>query len=258
MSETSDNPFVYGPCTVCASEYRILLRYVGTARTKKRVPLYMCLACGSFSCANNYKEDDCQLKADAQYHVGLVGQKARAFKELAEFLRHHAIPGPAADIGCAVGVLANALHEVTKDAHGYDLNPYAIEEGKRLFPHLAERLHCAPFGSDGRKFAVITLVDTMEHVAEPIPLMQTIAEHLLPGGLVYITVPRLDRDKWSHLKAPSIYEFNEASPLGDVDVHVTHFSRDGLSKLGENAGLQVLLTMAFPWPMNETLFIKPK
>ena len=243
------NPFAFGPCPVCGSDYLTYLRDVRAVRLGRDVPLRVCLHCRSFTCAAGYVEGDQELRDDAQYHTKFIDQKTQQYRWLLDMLRRG---DSLADVGCGIGTLCNAAKGMWPTVVGYDINPHAIECGKKLFPGLD--LRYGPFGYDGAVFDTVTVVDTLEHIAEPIPFIQTVVSHLSPGGFLYITVPLLDEDKY-HWLAES--KEKDGSPFADCAVHVTHFSRPGLVMLCEHAGLRRESTTPQGWPRDGELFFKP-
>jgi hypothetical protein len=80
-----ESPFTYGRCEVCDSSHKILLRHVGTARTKRKIPLFYCMDCESMTCIDDYMESKDQLIADVEYNVNLVDMKIEHFARTAAF-----------------------------------------------------------------------------------------------------------------------------------------------------------------------------
>ena len=216
------------------------------------------------SCAAGYVEDDEMLKACAPYHAQYVEQKRDLWKSLALLLKEQATHlgtdlVPCAEIGCGLGGLTDALRQQIGHTTGYDINPHIVEAGRKLFPKTV--LLNRRFGEDGFRFGLVASVDTFEHMAEPFKVLKRVVESLLPGGLFYLFVPRVDEQHWTHLATESVEDqmiFSTASPFHDMDVHVTHFSTPGLAAFGERAGLQVVQDFATQmWPMNGILYRKP-
>ena len=138
---------------------------------------------------------------------------------------------------------------------GYDINPHAIKLGNKHFPSLD--LRCADIASDDCTFGLLTLVDMLEHIKTPLPFMQSVVRKCAAGGLVYISVPRLDEDKWQSFTEPTEdqYTWSTASPFHDNDVHVVHYSTKGLIELGGRVGLSVVGDFNnLGWPLNGVLF----
>jgi 2-polyprenyl-6-hydroxyphenyl methylase/3-demethylubiquinone-9 3-methyltransferase len=108
------------------------------------------------------------------------------------------------DIGCGAGLLSEALAQAGCDVLGLDAAAEAIAAatahaaGKNLT--LAYRAGTAEdLVAEGEKFPVITALEVIEHVADPVQFLQTLAALLEPGGLLFIST--LNRSRRSYLTA---------------------------------------------------------
>lgn len=100
------------------------------------------------------------------------------------------------DIGCGDGGFLVLAKDQGFNVFGIDLDDRAIRFARnaRNIEHVVtgkwEILQSKECWKD---FDAITLFDTLEHVSSPASLAATAYELLKPGGLIGITVPRLDR-----------------------------------------------------------------
>jgi SAM-dependent methyltransferase len=109
------------------------------------------------------------------------------------------------DIGCGEGGFMALAQRHGFVVSGLDLDERAVTYAKTR--HLLERVACARWETlhtmgDWKEFDVITVFETLEHVASPVSLMDTVYDLLKCGGSVVITVPRLDR--WPQLFDPAV------------------------------------------------------
>jgi 2-polyprenyl-6-hydroxyphenyl methylase/3-demethylubiquinone-9 3-methyltransferase len=96
------------------------------------------------------------------------------------------------DVGCGAGLLAEALAKGGADVLGLDAAAEAIAaaeahaQGQNL--RLAYRAGSAEaLLAEGQKFPVITALEVIEHVAEPVAFLKTLGALLEPGGLLFIS-----------------------------------------------------------------------
>lgn len=122
------------------------------------------------------------------------------------------------DIACGVGYGSCYLAEKAKKVVGMDISAEAIDWACRYFA----RDNVSFLRADGQapwpvdeKFDVITTFETMEHLRSPESFVVNVHEHLLPGGVVIISVPNGPRD----LKRTN-------NPY-----HLHHFDRGDLERL---------------------------
>jgi SAM-dependent methyltransferase len=135
------------------------------------------------------------------------------------------------DIGCGTGTLLRAAVNVGWDALGTEVAPAAVEAVR------AEGLDAvlgttAELGLPAASFDVVSMIEVIEHVAEPDRLLADAARLLRPGGVLYLTTPhgrslsaRMLGAGWSavtppdHLQLFSIAGLSAALDRNDLEVH---------------------------------------
>ena len=123
----------------------------------------------------------------------------------------------------AVGVEpSRALCAAARALHGIDLLAGVL-------PHPA---------LDGRRFDLVCLVDVLEHVSDPVALLQAAAVHLAPAGVLVLVTPdvgsvaaRLLRARWWHFRL----------------AHVGYFDRRSLERAIVRAGLAPISVRRAKW-----------
>ena len=135
----------------------------------------------------------------------------RAMKEatyrsfLARVARHRR-GGALLDVGCALGFLLSAARRAGYEPYGVDRNASAVARARAEFGERVDdqELEARPF--PGVLFAVVTLVDVLEHVSDPAALLAAVAERLEPDGVLALLLPnaasltaRVLGNAWPHL-----------------------------------------------------------
>lgn len=200
--------------------------------------------------AHSYLTD----KYDLRNIVGLVG-RAREH----EIMRALQLTSDDVllDVGCASGRQVFMAAPYIKKGVGVDIAKgftdaaaaFAAEKGIKNteFVHVdAEHL---PF-PDG-SFTKLICSEVIEHIPDPMPLLNEIKRVLVPGGTAVFTVPNLNSrgTLWKRM----VYGFKEPpfSPLSDFsmdgihehgDAHVHQFTIPRFRKLIEDAGFSVSYT----------------
>ena len=148
------------------------------------------------------------------------------------------------DIGCDTGqFITSAARQFGIVPVGLDVAHLAIEQARAAG---VDAYHCtleeAP--ASLRDFPVIMAIDVIEPVADPDRFCRAIADRLRPGGVAYIETPNVDS---------TVYRFGRAlcaasggRPAGTwhrlfPQEHIQYFRRDGLHRVAERAGLQVMM-----------------
>jgi 2-polyprenyl-3-methyl-5-hydroxy-6-metoxy-1,4-benzoquinol methylase len=140
-------------------------------------------------------------------------------------------PGDLLDVGCGPGLLLEAAGRRGWRPAGIDLNPWAIRYARdelgveaRLGALEDERVPDAAFDA-------VTMMDVLEHVADPAVLVAQAARLTRPGGVLAVLTPdagsRVSRalgTRWPELQRPD---------------HLVLFSAEGLASLLSREGYEV-------------------
>jgi len=121
------------------------------------------------------------------------------------------------DVGAANGLLVAAAGEVGMVAEGVEpsqpLTAAALDRGQVV--HEGTLPHPALVGRD---FDLVTLVDVLEHVADPVGFLTDAAAQVSPGGAVLVITPdvasvpsRLLGRRWWHLRLAHVGYFDRRS-----------------------------------------------
>ena len=223
-------------CKACLSDYTVFVQNVIGNRTKNLYEQYVCLDCLSFFHESNYKEDSEQLQKDFAYllsyresHQSLMN---RLFLELITRAPHIT---RVCEIGHGSGMFMKAANDYGKTIVGYELNPILHEFVKNELKLDSRLEQFSVRKSDG--FDLIASIMVFEHLISPRELFSTMVSALNADGVIYISVPFLSRSQWAYLKsASSTPNLTPPDPFYDNDVHINHFSVDGLRKLGVSLG----------------------
>jgi 2-polyprenyl-3-methyl-5-hydroxy-6-metoxy-1,4-benzoquinol methylase len=141
------------------------------------------------------------------------------------------------DFGCGTGALVDEAVRFGFDAHGHDLNASVIQAGNRHWKF--DRLHSDPLNSflaSQPSWDVIIANQVFEHMQRPVEVGAMLAQHLAPGGLLFIDVPYVNQPgEWKQL----------GSTL-DPTAHWSHFSLKTLRGLMKRLELNVVFSSAAP------------
>lgn len=130
------------------------------------------------------------------------------------------------DVGGATGSFAHAFKDenwisyvIDPDIAGHFIEKFQVNFKQGWFSH----------ESYDFKFDLISLIFVLEHVLEPVSLLNEIRKSLLPNALVYIEVP-------------DEVAFEKVSPEDDIfnSCHLFMFNPDSLNLLLNQAGFQLM------------------
>jgi SAM-dependent methyltransferase len=151
-------------------------------------------------------------------------QRARAILETLG-----ASPRSVLDVGAGEGHLVNALREMGLTAEGIETSPFGRVAARRMYG-LDLRAE-VPADLCGQ-FQLVTLIHSLEHVADPVRTLTALRAAVEPGGMVFIEVPHAGSvDMWWPRRRREILA---------LPVHLYHFVPETLVRVVERAGLRVV------------------
>jgi len=150
------------------------------------------------------------------------------------------------DIGAHVGKLVHTAARAGWDAEGVELNPTtAAYAAKRT----GRPIHCcsaSELAAEGRAFDAVTILDVLEHIPQPVPVLTALWDVLAPGGWLALKVPcginQFRKEQVCALLRPG-HRINLANNL----VHVNHFTPQSLTAALQRAGFtEIEITIGAP------------
>jgi 2-polyprenyl-3-methyl-5-hydroxy-6-metoxy-1,4-benzoquinol methylase len=191
--------------------------------------LHRCLKCGFVQC-NSISDVTGYYEGleDKSYEASRAEREIQALK-LLNLLYKYRQQGRLLDIGAGSGILIEQAKKL-----GYE--PEGVEPSRWLQRHATERgliVHLGTFPHKDIKYRVdiVTIVDVIEHVTNPIELLQSVREIMEDNGIGLIVTPDLDSiaarimgNKWWHYRV----------------AHIGYFNKKTLEKALNRSGLEVV------------------
>jgi 2-polyprenyl-3-methyl-5-hydroxy-6-metoxy-1,4-benzoquinol methylase len=216
---------------VSSEDFRITDSHYGhTGRIEQ------CQSCGFKQCVDlNSVLSFYQDLEDPAYDEGRE-QRGLQARKILEAVNAFARGKRLLDVGAASGILLEQAAKIGFDGVGVEpsrqLARAAVERSLKV--HLGTFPHAEIVGP----YDVITLVDVIEHVPNPVKLLKDIADHLAPDGVGVLTTPdvealsaRILGSRWWHFRV----------------AHIGYFSKETTTKALSAAGLEVLKIQRPAW-----------
>lgn len=180
---------------------------------------------GSFR--KSYPEDELEV---IRLRIALRAARARALMDMSG-------PGRLLDVGCGEGFALAAFHEEGWSVAGIDhsragveaMNPQIaahVEQGN-LFELLDRRI------AADERFDLLWLGNVLEHVLDPVALLNALRRVLAPGGLLVVVVPNDGSDYHEELFAEG--HVNERFWIAIPD-HISYFTAESLWRTATATG----------------------
>jgi len=216
-------------CPLCGGVTAIAFR-------KDAVDYFGCSGCGfRFSRQPTNPNLSQRLDEFESAYVQYLGDDPADEPNFAALLRSLSVPAPATwlDVGCGSGKFVRYLRRQGFDAEG-------IEPSSALFDHFLARepfFHRDLAAVAGKRFAIVSALDVIEHVDDPVPFLASLRDVSEPTGTIVISTPdisgltvRVLGRRWHH--------YNR--------YHLSFFSPATLDDAAGRAGLRVC-SISHPW-----------
>jgi SAM-dependent methyltransferase len=133
----------------------------------------------------------------------------RTFRMRLRRAKRYTDGGRLLDVGCGPGFGLDAARDLGFEAWGIDVSRYATSIARQTHGDRVVRGVLTRGSFPPAHFDVATMFDVFEHIYEPRPFLDTVAEILKPDGLLVITTPnhdsllsRLSGPRWVSFKVP--------------------------------------------------------
>jgi len=224
------------PEKISAADFKITDSHYGSRWT-----FFICRAC-AFVFANPAPaqgeiERFYAALADDEYSQEDAG-RGRNFTAILKRLHPFApAEAPLLDVGAASGIFLNLAKNAGYRVTGIEPSAALVADAERLY---GLKLFCGTVEQfkSGEKFAVVTLLDVLEHVTDPGALLAALNGFLAPGAMLVIVTPDISSlaaramgGRWWHYRIAHIHFFNLSS----------------LTWLLEKNGFEIVLRKRFAW-----------
>jgi ubiquinone/menaquinone biosynthesis C-methylase UbiE len=167
----------------------------------------------------------------ASLPAALVGLQS-AKRKLATMFLEDLPPGKLLDVGCGDGVFLSRMRAAHWAVDGVDFDPKAIENARLRYGLDLHHGDLLALRLPENSFDAVTLSHVIEHVPDPVALLQEVRRILKPGARTVITTP--NNGSLGHLKFGQ-YWFGLDPPR-----HLFLFSPNSLNELARLALLKPL------------------
>jgi 2-polyprenyl-3-methyl-5-hydroxy-6-metoxy-1,4-benzoquinol methylase len=152
------------------------------------------------------------------------------------------------DIGCGEGFFLNHFDNLGLSVHGID---YSVQLLRHHFPHLLSKVQVGNlepiverFSAESVKFDFISANNVIEHVADPVGVLERIKAIMSPSGLLRVSVP----NDFSDLQLEAVRRgYGKENFWVSIPSHLNYFNVDSFRKFLISNGFNIVGILAdFP------------
>ena len=140
------------------------------------------------------------------------------------------------DVGAHVGRFMELAQQRGWQPEGVELNPRTAACAARRTGLPIHHINAHELVLQKRQYQVITLIDVLEHIPEPLALLKTLRDLLAPGGWLAVKVPHGPNQLRKELLRARLRPSHRAT-VADNLVHVNHFTPASLRRALITVGL---------------------
>jgi 2-polyprenyl-3-methyl-5-hydroxy-6-metoxy-1,4-benzoquinol methylase/glycosyltransferase involved in cell wall biosynthesis len=144
------------------------------------------------------------------------------------------------EIGCGAGHMSNALKGQACEVVGIEIDPEAAKRASAFCENvIVADLDYMNFeeGLGDDRFDVVVAADVLEHLKDPVTVLQNLREFLLPGGYLVVSVPNIAHASVRLALLAGRFPYGESGLLDRT--HLRFFTRDTAEQLLEAGGFVV-------------------
>ena len=130
------------------------------------------------------------------------------------------------DVGCGYGLFLDHIKDRVPNIAGIELDPKVAEYARTTYGLTIDTVPVEDYQTD-QTFDVVTMCDVLEHLHEPIEILESCRKLLNPGGVLMIQVPNV-----LGFKLPLNHSWG-------LPHHIWQFSPPSLKAMLEKAGFDV-------------------
>lgn len=152
------------------------------------------------------------------------------------------------DVGCGAGFFLDEARKVGYKIQGIDVSKGAIVYAKNILKLNVTNADLLDCKYSNNNFRIITLIQVIEHLIDPKPILRKIYELLEHNGVLYIATPNIN----SYLSKTLKKDFNYMIP----PEHIGFYSNETLNKILSKVGFKIIKTNTWGYPTDLVSIIK--
>ena len=238
-------------CPLCGST-----RYEAIKEFEEGVVVGRCLVCGLMYTPRRLRHPEtlfegATLERLRAYHEPLLNgsfehYRRTAFQRYLRLIERHTAGRRMLDVGCADGFLLDEARRSGYSTMGIEPNASMAAFARQELKLDVRDGRLDQVDLDAQRFDVVTMTDSLEYLPDPVHDLKRLAEHLAPGGVLFVKVPNGEYFMLRHRLGAIRRAGAGMGGAFTPPLRVVHYTLATLRALLEAVGLSVLELSSFP------------
>ncbi len=221
-------------CIVCKCKQFNLIQN-GT-RDNEALDVYKCASCGTIQLSDFNHIDDDFYQESGMWNGNPVEVNKNPMDVLddyrrAELLSSYCLNKSYLDFGCGTGGVLKHVSAYAKRTAGVEIEKKVVDNLKKNYGSVFQVED--DIDKYNESFDVISMFHVIEHLTDPMELLEKIKKHLKPGGEFIIETPNADD------ALISLYNCDAFKKFTFWSCHVVLYNSKSLETLLKNAGFKI-------------------
>lgn len=142
------------------------------------------------------------------------------------------------DIGCGTGSISGMIRELRgADVLGIEPHPERAKKAETEGIKVVNGVYSDEIPRDHGRFDIVLFADVLEHLTDPVHILEQVKSALAPNGRVLASIPNVAH--WS-VRLRLLAGRFDYRPTGIMDAtHLRWFTREGVRRLFHGAGYEI-------------------
>jgi methionine biosynthesis protein MetW len=142
------------------------------------------------------------------------------------------------DIGCGTGSLSSVIRNLRRaEVVGFEPHPERAEKARNAGLEVVTGVYDQAIAQNYGKFDVVLFADVLEHLVDPLQILQDVKSSLAQDGRVLASIPNVAHWTVRILLLAGQFDYK---PAGIMDAtHLRWFTRKGVRRLFQQAGFDI-------------------
>jgi 2-polyprenyl-3-methyl-5-hydroxy-6-metoxy-1,4-benzoquinol methylase len=245
-------------CLFCSSHTVRQSYYPPFMFNKKEFRYVSCGECGLVYLQPLLNNDDLSVLYSLSYHNEFYFHQPKQYNKQLDLLKKYGLKGKLLDYGCGDGSFLKFFEGRGYELFGAEYNPELVEVLSKQNPSVRFQTIEHLLSEDGESYDIIHLGDVLEHLVNPLEIVEALKRKLTPNGVLFVEGPIEHNASIAYASRAGYFKLRKTIQPGRVvemnPYHIFFSNRQNQRAFFERSGFKKLHydVYEWAWPYPET------